>query len=121
MAVTLVHEGDVADVAAYVASLTPSRPAPVVTGGDPARGEVYYKVCTTCHGPQAAGDRKQKAPPLTNSSDWYMLTQLKKFKAGIRGTDPRDIPGLLMRPMAMTLVDEQAMKDVIAYITSLPR
>ena len=44
---------------------------------------------------------------------------LKKFKEGVRGTNPQDIGGMQMRPMSMTLVDEQAMKDVIAYIRTL--
>ena len=121
MAITLVHEGDVADVAAFVASLPAVRPTPVNSGGDATKGEAYYKICVACHGPQAEGDQKQNAPSLNRASDWYLLTQLEKFKVGIRGTDPRDIPSLLMRPMAMTLLDQQAMKDVIAYITTLPK
>jgi len=52
-------------------------------------------------------------------NDWYMLSQLKKFKEGIRGTNPQDIGGMQMRPMSMTLVDEQAMKDVIAHIRAV--
>ena len=120
MAKSLVHEGDVAAVAAFVATLPAIRPAPVNVGGDAEKGKAYYAVCTTCDGPQAAGMRKQQAPSLKNASDWYLLAQLKKFKAGIRGTDPRDTASLLMRPMAMTLLDEQAMRDVIAYIIALP-
>ncbi len=121
MAITLVHEGDVADVAAYVASLPVARPEPVFSGGDASKGEVTFKLCATCHGPKAAGDEKQGAPPLNRASDWYLLAQLEKFKAGLRGVDPRDAQGMLMRPMAMTLPDEQAMKDVIAHIMSLSR
>ncbi len=60
-------------------------------------------------------------PPLANRSDWYLLDQLKKFKAGIRGADPRDPIAIMMRSMAMTLADEQAMKDVIAYIGTLSK
>ena len=32
---------------------------------------------------------------------------------------PGDVTGALMRPMSMTLPDEQSIKDVIAYITTL--
>jgi cytochrome c553 len=45
-----------------------------------------------------------------------MLSSLQKFKAGTRGTYPN---AAVMRGMAGTLADEQAMKDVIAYIQSL--
>jgi cytochrome c553 len=39
----------------------------------------------------------------------------------VRGTNPADTSGALMRPMAQTLADEQAMKDVIAYIMTLKK
>ena len=58
-------------------------------------------------------------PPLKQVNDWYMLTQLANFRAGVRGAKPGDTSGALMRPMSMTLADEQAMRDVIAYITTL--
>ena len=45
--------------------------------------------------------------------------QLKKLKSRIRGGDPRDATGQQMVPMAGMLADEQAMKDVIAYIGTL--
>ena len=38
MAVTLIHEGDVADVSAYVANMPPVLPPPVNSGGDVTRG-----------------------------------------------------------------------------------
>ncbi len=65
--------------------------------------------------------RSTNGPSLANRSDWYLLDQLKKFKAGVRGTDPRDPIAIMMRPMAMILADEQAMKDVIAYIGTLSK
>jgi cytochrome c oxidase subunit 2 len=48
-----------------------------------------------------------------------MTRQLKNFKAGIRGAHPDDTFGAQMRPMAMVLTDDQAIADVVAYITSL--
>jgi cytochrome c553 len=120
MAVTLIHEGDVADVSAFVASLPPVPASPVNTGGNAKKGMTYYMVCVSCHGKQGAGDVRLKAPPLVRNSDWYLLAQLRKFKAGIRGTNPKDLTGMLMRPQALTL-NEQAMKDVVAYIMTMPR
>ena len=54
-----------------------------------------------------------------NQHDWYHLAQLKKFKSGVRGSNPQDITGAQMRPMSMLLADEQMMKDVVAYIKTL--
>jgi cytochrome c553 len=61
------------------------------------------------------------APDIRFTGDWYLLAQLKKFKSGQRGTNPKDIKGATMRPMAMTLANEQAMKDVVAYIMTLAK
>lgn len=119
MARWLKTDEDVKAVAAYVAAMPPVRPAPILTGGDPALGQARYAVCAACHGPDAAGNQLLSAPALRHASDWYLLTQLKNFKAGIRGTSPNDTIGKTMQPMAMTLADEQAMKDVIAYIMTL--
>ena len=58
---------------------------------------------------------------LAKLDDWYVLTQLKKFKAGIRGANPADVSGATMRPMAATLPDEQAMRDVVAHIQGLSK
>ena len=109
-------EEDVQAVAAYVASLAPSRPEPVVEGGDAARGAVLYTLCGTCHGPEGAGNQALNAPALRTTNDWYLLAALEKYKAGVRGGNPRNGSAVLMRGMAMQLVDEQAMKDVVAHI-----
>lgn len=119
MARTLRSEEDVAAVAAYVGSLPPTDPEATLEGGDAARGKVLYTPCTACHGPAGAGNQALFAPSLQHTADWYMLSQLQKFKSGLRGTNPDDTTGKLMRPMSLTLVDEQAMKDVVAYILTL--
>lgn len=109
-------EEDAQAVAAYVASLAPRRPEPVVVGGDSARGAQLYTLCGTCHGPDGEGNQALNAPALRTTSDWYLLEALEKFKAGVRGSNPRNGNAILMRGMAMQLADEQAMKDVVAYI-----
>jgi len=119
MARTLRSDDDVRAVVAYVASLPAARPAPVLSGGDPEKGKTYFEVCKACHGPGATGNEQIGSPPLIHASDWYLFTQLTNFRAGIRGTNPADTTGIVMRPMSLTLPDEQALKDVIAYITTL--
>jgi cytochrome c553 len=119
MAMSLMTDEDLAAVAAHVAALPRVHPAPTVQGGDAARGQVLYAPCTACHGPDGAGIQPLDGAPLRASSDWYLLKQLGNFRAGIRGTNPQDPAGMRMRPMSMVLVDEQAMRDVIAYITTL--
>jgi cytochrome c oxidase subunit 2 len=59
------------------------------------------------------------APRQAGISDWYLLNQLKNFKQGLRGHHPEDLDGKQMRMMAQTLQDDQAMRDVVAYINTL--
>jgi cytochrome c553 len=118
MARWLKTDEDVSAVAAFVAALPPPQPAPVLQGGDPARGATLYATCSACHGVQGEGNPSLSSPSLRHTSDWYLFTQLKNFKQGIRGAHPKDATGALMRPMAMLLPDDQAMRDVIAHIGS---
>lgn len=119
MAMWLTGDEDIEAVAEYVSILPPVIPEPTLQGGDPKRGEALYVICRTCHGPKGAGMQALNAPPINRGSDWYFLDQLKKYKSGVRGTVPADVTGALMRPMAMTLANEQAMKDVIAHAFTL--
>ena len=107
-------------VAGYVASMPPVNPEPVLEGGNPETGKIYFAACVQCHGANGRGVLDEFGPPLAGASDWYLLAQLQNFKAGRRGTAEGDVTGAKMRPFSMTLPNEQAMKDVIAYINSLP-
>jgi cytochrome c553 len=118
MARALPSDSDVQAVARYVAALPPLVQGST-TAGDPASGKVRYQLCAGCHGPDARGMQPMQAPPLMFADDWYFLQQLDNFKQGIRGGDATSDPtGALMRSMAVTL-DEQAMRDVLAYIRTL--
>lgn len=119
MSLSLYQAGNLEDVAAYAADLPDVSPTPTLTGGDPERGRQLYATCIPCHGADATGNEALKGPQLRYSDDWYLLTQLEHFKAGVRGAAPGDATGAQMRAMSGTLVDEQAMKDVIAYIMTL--
>jgi cytochrome c553 len=118
MAISFHNDQDLQAVAGYVTTL-PRPNTAFTTGGDAAKGSALYAPCTACHGVDGAGNEQLKAPPLKNASDWYLIAQLKKFKAGERGANPGDLEGAQMRPMAATLTDEQAIKDVVAHIMTL--
>jgi cytochrome c553 len=121
MAMSLHNDEEIKTVAAYVSSLPSKKPVPVLKGGDPNRGKALYAPCVACHQAGAEGNEALKAPPLNHANDWYMEASLKKFKAGVRGTNPLDQTGALMRPMSQTLVDDQAVADVVAYISTLQK
>jgi cytochrome c oxidase subunit 2 len=119
MSLSLRGDADVQAVAAYVASLPAVAPKPSVDGGDAQRGAQLYTTCAACHGADAAGNEAMKAPRLSHTNDWYLLTSLERFKAGVRGSNPGAPTSVLMRGMAAQLPDEQAMKDVVAHIMTL--
>ncbi len=90
-----------------------------IAAGDAEKGKALYATCVACHGPNGKGMDALSAPNLTGLQEWYFVRQLNNFKAGIRGANPEDVYGAQMRPMSMTLADDQAMKDVWAYIQTL--
>ena len=107
-------------MAAYVGTLN-GPVAPATLDGNAEAGKALYVTCVACHGAEAKGNEALKAPTLKGLQDWYIVRQLKNFKAGIRGTHPQDVSGQTMRPMSMILADEKAMKDVTAYVLSLQK
>ena len=91
-----------------------ARPAP-----DAVAGQVLYPVCGACHGAQGEGNEILNAPKLAGQHGWYLKRQLKNFQLGLRGSNASDTFGAQMAPMAAVLVDDAAIDNVVAYITSL--
>ncbi len=117
MAATLINDTLVDNVVAYIGSL-PDNPAPATVTGNVDRGAELYTVCANCHGADGMGIA-MNAPRQAGISDWYLLSQLQNFKAGIRGGHPADIHGKQMIMMSQMLISEQDMRDVVAYINTL--
>jgi cytochrome c oxidase subunit 2 len=119
MAATLVTEEIIDNVIAYIGSL-PDTPAVTATpvDGDVSDGADLYVVCANCHAADGQGI-KMNAPRLAGIDDWYLRRQLENFKSGLRGKHKQDLDGKQMGMMARTLHDDQAIRDVVAYINSL--
>ena len=92
----------------------------VCAAGDAAKGEARYAVCQACHGVDGMGNKALNSPKIAGQEPWYLERQLKNFKAGIRGADSKDTYGIQMRPMALTLADDQSIRDMAAYVSSMP-
>ncbi len=90
------------------------------SAGDPAAGQAQYAICAACHGTDGEGNEQLNAPKLSGQQAWYLTQQLNAFKSGIRGTHDDDIYGRQMRPMAMTLTNDAAVANIVAYIQTLP-
>ena len=90
-----------------------------LAAGDVERGRTWYAICATCHGENGEGMQEMNGPALAGREEWYLIRQIQNFKDGVRGTNPGDIYGLQMAPMAQVLPDRQAIEDVAAYLASL--
>jgi cytochrome c oxidase subunit 2 len=106
------------NVAAYIETLPEQTPETTVSG-DIRRGARIYRTCAACHGNAGEGIWALNAPTLAGASDWYLVTQLKNFKARIRSSHPQDSYGEQMALLADILPDDQAINDVVAYINTL--
>ena len=121
MALVLREEADITAVGVYVQSMPRPRVKATLAKGNHVVGQLLYRTCVACHGPTGAGNEAMKAPPLAGMEDWYLSAQLHKFRDGRRGASPTDPQGMLMRPQAMALADEDAINHVLAYISTLER
>lgn len=96
-------------------------PAEATIEGDVNQGRTAYQSCAACHGANAEGNEALGAPALAGQNDWYMVTQLKNFRAGFRGSHPEDTYGSQMLTMSKTLRDDQAVVNVVSYINTLQK
>ncbi|MCC5873027.1 MAG: c-type cytochrome [Gammaproteobacteria bacterium] len=106
------------DLAAYIEQMPPVSVAATVDG-DAARGERLYRTCGACHGRDGQGLFSTNAPRLAGLDDWYQKRQLQHFQTGVRGGHPDDLYGPQMRDMSKIIVNDDAMRNVLAYINSL--
>jgi cytochrome c oxidase subunit 2 len=115
----LTTDEAVRNVAAYISSL-PDTPAPTTVTGDIDNGyDIYDRNCAACHLDDGAGTWYTDAPKLSGMSDWYFVTQISNFRAGIRGLHSEDDYGEQMVSMATAMADAQEIADVAAYINTL--
>lgn len=144
--VAALNEQDMADVAAYFASISPQYGSASVVADNEAlteellaRGEQLYRggslergitACAACHGPAGRGMAPSSYPALSGQYSKYVTKQLVAFRLGARlheqasGTNTDTLayrdndPGRMMRDTAVGLTD----KDIEAlanYIQGL--
>jgi cytochrome c oxidase subunit 2 len=85
MAMTLKDGEAIANVAAYLAALPPSKPAATIEG-DIANGqELFSSRCGACHGGKGWGNEALHTPRLNSIGDSYLMRQVQNFQNGLRG------------------------------------
>jgi len=96
-------------------------PAVVTVDGNVNQGRTAFQSCAACHGANAEGNEALGAPALAGQNDWYMITQLRNFRAGFRGSHQDDTYGSQMVTMSKILRDDQAVINVVSYINTLQK
>lgn len=84
-----------------------------------ARGEALFTTCAGCHGDSGEGQPAMHAPDLTGLGSAYLVRELRDFRAGIRGNES-DTYGFMMIGRARALPGDRGIRDVAAFIDSLP-
>jgi cytochrome c553 len=120
MARQMRSEAETMAVAGHVASLPVVKNPVSLPEGNPTTGQAMFTLCVACHGTKGEGNEAVKAPPLAGQDDWYVAAQLRKFRAGVRGTVQGDPVGPIMQAMSMTIPAEN-IDHLAAYVHSLSR
>jgi len=83
------------------------------------RGAELFETCTPCHGANAEGNPDIQAPTIAGLPQWYIEAQLTSFQNGWRGKHADDLPGLRMRPMAITLNRDGDVESVAQFVAAM--
>lgn len=105
----------VASCAALLAATGACQAAPGV-----ARGEALFDTCSPCHGKDGAGDETLGAPAIAGATDWYLTSQLNRFRDRTRGYHYQDTEGLRMGPMSRAFREVEDLSLIVDYVVSLP-
>jgi len=82
----LLDAQEIADVAAYVATLPLPSDQGLGEGRDLARGGLLYgRDCARCHGANGEGDTARIVPALRRQHYAYLLRQVRSISSGLRG------------------------------------
>jgi cytochrome c553 len=110
-------DADIADLAAYYATVKPA-PRPPAGGGGPETMSAGRRLaqahrCDSCHAAELPGPRY--TPHLAGQSYEYLVKQLRGFKARTRG----ELDGATMTSVTQPLSDEEI--EILArYFAALP-
>ena len=115
---TALTDQQIKEVSAFVAATRSDAPT-VTIAGDAEKGRANYSTCAACHGVRGEGNIALGSPALTGLNDWYLVRQLENFRDGTRGGQAGDTYGMQMRASAGLLSDDQAINDVVRYISTL--
>lgn len=109
----------VRDLSGYIRSLEIVPTKVTLEGGVAERGaELFRERCMECHRYNGRGEAAFRSGQLIGLQDWYIVSQLAKFRDGMRGHNEDDVEGAKMHRVAERMTD-QAFLDLAAHIAEL--
>lgn len=115
MAMALPDGQAIANVAAYLSSLPPSKPAATIEGDADNGQKLYTSKCGACHGGQGWGNEALYTPRLTIIGDAYLIRQVNNFQDGLRGAHKDAQYGKQMAMMAKVVTEDELL-DIAAFL-----
>ena len=107
------------DLAGYIRSLEIHPTQVTLEGGSAERGaEMFRERCMECHRYNGRGESAFRSGQLIGLQDWYIVSQLKKFRDGVRGHNEDDLEGGKMHRVTERMTDESFL-DLAAHIAEL--
>jgi cytochrome c oxidase subunit 2 len=79
-----------------------------------------FSYCLACHGTNGNGNPEIRAPKIAGIEPWYLRKQLTAFESGFRATADDDDAGHEMQPVAVRVLNEKAVDNVLAFVKTLP-
>ena len=117
MAIALPDGEAIANVAAYLAALPPSK-HPATVAGDVANGQtLYISRCGACHGDKGWGKEALYTPKLIGIGDSYVIRQVRNFQNGLRGAHKDAQQGRQMAMLAKSVTAEE-LNDIAAFLNA---
>jgi cytochrome c553 len=108
----------VRDLAAYLAHAPRDPHSEQGSGRDLSKGEqVYKRQCAMCHGKNGEGSEDEPIPAVGGQHYDYLLTQLRGFAAGHRGTVE---PPVLDFTAGLSSPELAAVADYMSRLSPLP-
>lgn len=106
-------------LARQVAGMPRVTPAATIAADVSAGRELYSERCMECHRYNAEGELFFSSPPLVGLQDWYLASQIRKYKEGIRGVHPEDVNGQKMVFSSGFVESEDVLQSLVAYLLEL--
>lgn len=111
-----VSVDDIADIAAYLSTLTTVKENGKGPGDQLALGETIYsqRGCVKCHGSRGEGNGEKLYPALAAQHYSYLLREMEFIKTGARGNSHPDMVA------ALRDISTNDMEAVADYLSRLP-